>query len=264
VVPDLDFAAEHSADPRRGIYETLLVVGGRPVAAGAHVERLRASAAALYGAALPDGLDAQLVGAAGPHTLARLRIELVPPGERARSGSAGRPWPRRTAAEPALAFAATAIERTIVMPSQEVAVATVGVTGCAGPHKLLDRSWLEQIEQLAGAEVRPLLVSRSGTLLETTRANVFLVRDGVLATPQLDGSILPGTTRAVLLEHARRLGIEVREMPLTLEQLEAADVVLLSGSVRLLESARRRDRRARGTHRVLARLADALHSEVFA
>ena len=39
--------------------------------------------------------------------------------------------------------------------------------------------------------------------------------------------------REVMLEDARRLGIPVRETPLTLEDLARADVVLLSNSLRL-------------------------------
>lgn len=259
--PELDFPAPHSADAARGIYETLLVVDGRPVGAGAHLERLAASALALYGAPLPERLDAALAAAAGPHTLARLRLELVPGGEPERSVRGGRWRSRPRSVRLAAAFAVTAIERTIVLPSQQVALVTVGVSGCAGRHKLLDRSWLEQIEATAGADVRPLLVSRSGGLLESTRANVFLVRDGIVATPPLDGSILAGTARAALLEYAGRFGIQTHEVPLTLAELEAADVVLLSGSVRLLERARQRDGR-RSSSRVVARLMNEFACEM--
>jgi para-aminobenzoate synthetase/4-amino-4-deoxychorismate lyase len=131
------------------------------------------------------------------------------------------------------------------------------VSGCAGAHKLIDRSWFEQIEALAGAGVRPLLVSGSDELLETTRANVFLLRDGVLATPPLDGSILPGVVRAAVLEHARRLGIEARELPLTLAQLREAEVVLLSGSLALVARAQMRPgrRSAAAADRLAGQLA---------
>jgi len=70
---------------------------------------------------------------------------------------------------------------------------------------------------------------------ETSRANVFVLRDGILRTPPLDGAILPGVMRAVLLEEAAALGIEVHERPLTLEQLGEAEIVLLTNSIRLAE-----------------------------
>lgn len=244
--PQLDYAVAPAPDHAAGVYETLLVVNGHARQARRHLERMRTSVGALYGIALPDGIETQLARAAAGHALARLRIEITPRGS----------------ARPVVTFVAAAIERAIVLPAAEVALASVQVAGFAGAHKLLDRSWLEQIERLAGADVRPLLVSRAGALLETTRANVFLVRDGVLATPPLDGSILSGTVRAALLDHARGLGIDARELPLTLADLAQADVVLLTGSVRLLERARARD--GRRSAQVVARLSDALDTEAFA
>jgi para-aminobenzoate synthetase/4-amino-4-deoxychorismate lyase len=102
-------------------------------------------------------------------------------------------------------------------------------------------------------------VTSAGTLLETTRANVFLLRDGVLATPPADGSILAGTVRTSVLEHAARLDIEAHELPLTLAQLDEADIVLLSGSVRLLERARVRS--GRRSADAFERLAGALAAD---
>jgi para-aminobenzoate synthetase/4-amino-4-deoxychorismate lyase len=140
------------------------------------------------------------------------------------------------------------------------------VAGGNGGHKLIDRSWLREIEAHvdidadAGVGVRALLVSRSGALLETTRANVLLLRGGALATPPLDGSILPGVVRAAVLAHAQRLGIDAHELPLTLEHLRDADMVLLSGSLRLLERANVRRGNRRSAH-VAARLSEALAAD---
>jgi branched-subunit amino acid aminotransferase/4-amino-4-deoxychorismate lyase len=241
--PQYELSAPCAAQAAHGVYDTLLVVDGRPISALRHLERLRASARALYGLTLEPGLEEQLEVAAARCDLGRLRIELVP----------------HTPAPPAIGFVLGAIERAIVLPGEEVDLATVRVAGGAGAHKLLDRSWFEQIEALAGAGVRPLLVTASGELLETTRANVFLLRDGALATPPADGSILAGTVRASVLEHAARLGIEARELPLTLAQLDEADIVVLSGSVRLLERARVRG--GRRSADAFERLAGALAAD---
>jgi para-aminobenzoate synthetase/4-amino-4-deoxychorismate lyase len=239
--PQLELITAFSADRSRGVFETLLVVDGRAVAAGRHLARLQASLEALYGLALPQGAQAGLAEAAAGYALARLRLKVV----------------AQPTAPAAVGFEVERIDPAIVAPLAEATLATVRVGGGAGPHKLIDRSWFEQIEALAGAGVRPLLVANSGALLETTRANVFLLRDGVLATPPLGGSILAGTVRTAVLEHARQLGIEAHERPLTLRQLEEADMVLLSGSVRLLERARVRDGHGASV-RAAARLAGAL------
>jgi para-aminobenzoate synthetase/4-amino-4-deoxychorismate lyase len=243
--PPLDFAAVCAPAADLGVFETLLVIDGRPHLASRHLARLRASVRVLYGAALPAGLGAALAEAAEGHSLARLRVKALPHG----------------ASPPAIEIEIAPLDRAAVLPVADVTLMAVRVRGGAGAHKLIDRSWFEQIEGLAGAGVRPLLVNRSDELLETTRANVFLLRDGVLATPPLDGSILPGVVRAAVLEHARRLGIDARELPLTLAQLREADVVLLSGSLALL--ARAQVRAGRRSAAVADRLAGELAATVW-
>ena len=240
----LAFDAASAPDPARGVFETLLVRDGRPLQASRHLARLGASVRALYGVALPPGLGVALADAAAGHALVRLRVEAVPHG----------------APPPLLGVEIAPLDPAVVLPPAEVTLVCVRVKTGAGWHKLIDRSWFDQIEALAGGGVRPLLVARSGELLETTRANVFLLRGGVLATPPLDGSILPGVVRAAVLEHARRLGIAAHELPLTLKHLREADVVLLSGSLALLERAQvRGDRRSA---EAADRLAGALAGDV--
>ena len=69
-------------------------------------------------------------------------------------------------------------------------------------------------------------------MLEAARANVFAVHDGALFTPPLDGRILPGVTRARVIELAESAAIPVHERPLHRNDLLRADEVLLTGSVR--------------------------------
>jgi len=206
-----------NGDPSRGIFETALVLDGAPVMWSRHIERLRASARALYGADPGGSLD---VSAAAAVALGRLRVELVP---------AGGSFTVTARCEP--------IDPAIVLPEAEPEVVSVPVGGGFGPHKLIDRGWLDEIECSVAAGARALLVAPGGELLETTRANVLVVREGTLATPPLDGRILPGITRGFVLERAREAAIPVREGPVTLER---ADVILLTGSVRLLERRRLR------------------------
>ena len=126
-------------------------------------------------------------------------------------------------------------DAALVFPQAAPVLACVRVSAGYGPHKLTDRSWLAQIESLVPAGTRPLLVAPGDTLLETTRANVFVVRDGELSTPPLDGEILPGVMRSALLAQARRTGIPAREAPIAVDELAGADAILLTGSLRLVE-----------------------------
>jgi para-aminobenzoate synthetase / 4-amino-4-deoxychorismate lyase len=230
--PQLEFAAAPVADPSLGVFETLLVADGTAVDSPRHLARLATSLHELYGGSLPIDLHERIEAAAHGRSLARLRVDAGP------------------ARDPDGEIALADLDPSIVMPERECELVTVSVAAGFGTHKLTDRRWLEQIEAAAGEEVRPLLLTRSGALLETTRANVFLLRGGVAATPPLDGSILPGVTRAVLLERARRAAIPVHELPLTLADLRDADAVLLTSSLRLIECAR-----VRGSERSTEALA---------
>ncbi|MGH3268724.1 MAG: glutamine amidotransferase-related protein, partial [Trebonia sp.] len=76
-----------------------------------------------------------------------------------------------------------------------------------------------------------LLTDDTGELLETDRANLFAVADGVLLTPPADGRLLPGTTRAAIIQAAHDSGIKVGFKPLTLDQLQAASEVFVTNAV---------------------------------
>ena len=242
--PQFDYAAPPVADAALGVFETMLVRDGRVACLERHLERLTASVRALYRAELAPSLGAQVAGAAAGQALARLRIEVVP----------------RPDEPPAVGLDLSALADAGVGCAEEATLVTVAVAGGNGAHKLIDRSWLRQVEARVPAGVRALLVSRSGALLETTRANLLLLRDGALATPPLDGSILPGVVRGAVLAHAERLGIGAREVPLTVERLHDADMVLLSGSLALLERANVRRGRRRSAE-VAARLSEALAAD---
>jgi para-aminobenzoate synthetase/4-amino-4-deoxychorismate lyase len=221
----IDFPPAPRPDPAQGVFETLLVIDGRAVLWRRHRERLHASARALFGAEPGREMDRAVVRAAGRHPLARLRVSAVPDGD---GGFA-------------VAAAAEEIGAGVVLGEEEPEIALVRISRGFGRHKLLDRDWLAKAESMAPRGARALLVTTGDDVLESTRANVLILREGELSTPPLDGQILPGVTRALVLDRARRSGVAVREERLSLDDLRAADVVLLSGSVRLLERRTLRD-----------------------
>ncbi|MBB6680387.1 branched-chain amino acid transaminase [Aequorivita sp. 609] len=74
-----------------------------------------------------------------------------------------------------------------------------------------------------------LLLDSDGYLAEGPGANLFFEKDGVLYTPQL-GNILPGITRATVLELAEKLGMEVKLGLYTPEVLAEADSAFYCGT----------------------------------
>ncbi len=77
-----------------------------------------------------------------------------------------------------------------------------------------------------------LMLDTEGELVSATSSNVFLVREGVLFTPDLRYSGVRGVIRGEVLRAATALGIAVSEEPLWPHDVEAADEVFLTNAVR--------------------------------
>lgn len=74
-----------------------------------------------------------------------------------------------------------------------------------------------------------LMLDVEGYVAEGPGANIFMEQDGILYTPQL-GSILPGITRATVLEICGQLEIEVVEKKILPEELHGADSAFYCGT----------------------------------
>jgi len=81
-----------------------------------------------------------------------------------------------------------------------------------------------------------------GYVSEGSGENVFVVRDGVVYTPPLSSSILPGVTRKVVLTLCADLDIPVREALLPREMLYVADEVFFTGTAAEITPVRSVDR----------------------
>ena len=74
-----------------------------------------------------------------------------------------------------------------------------------------------------------LMLDHRGLVAEATGANVFLVQDGKLHTP-IPSCFLNGITRRTVIALAQHEGIEVIERDVTLEDLDKASEVFLTGT----------------------------------
>ena len=76
-----------------------------------------------------------------------------------------------------------------------------------------------------------ILYNQHGELTEAAACNVFVIKNGIVATPLLDHQKLPGITRLMLLEILRRDGsIPVQERVVHKTELEDADEVWITSS----------------------------------
>jgi para-aminobenzoate synthetase/4-amino-4-deoxychorismate lyase len=194
----------------------MLVRDGRVQAQQRHLDRLAHSIGALYGLRLPAGIGDRLrteaAALTGEH---RLRVDVVP-GEEVAVGTAA---------------VASGYRRP-------VALEPIVVPGGLGPHKWRDRGLLLAVAAryrgaISGCEQVPLLVDADGNALEGAWGNFWLLDGDALITPPADGRILPGVTRALLLELAPALGYHAREEPIALQRAHRAPVTFMTSAIRL-------------------------------
>ncbi len=224
-------------DPSKGVFETLLVVGGEPMGLDTHLTRLRWSLDEVYDADLPAGAREELIAAARGIQLGRLRLTVAPGEDRLRHD-----------------LLAGGVVPEAVFPERGAELRSHSVPGGHGPHKWVDRRGMEHPDTGPGQ-----LICDENEALEAGWANLFAVREETLWTPPADGRILPGTARAAVLAIAHAAGLDVCEQPLPAACLQSAGEVFLTNSVRGIEPADELDGTPLpGSGPISRRLADAL------
>ncbi len=102
-------------------------------------------------------------------------------------------------------------------------------------------SVLAKIEATHAGYEEAILLDHLGNVCEGTGENVFVVRDGKIATPPPAASILDGISRKSVIQIARDLGIEVHERDIARAELALADEVFLTGTAAELTPVREID-----------------------
>lgn len=76
-----------------------------------------------------------------------------------------------------------------------------------------------------------LLFNSKNELTEASASNVFVIKDGVIATPIQDNQILPGITRRLIIDILANDGsLTLEERAITLDEVSEADEVWISSS----------------------------------
>ena len=101
---------------------------------------------------------------------------------------------------------------------------------------------LMKMEAVADGYAEAIALGPDGRVSEGSGQNLFLVRDGVLITPFLDGTSLAGITRDAVITLAEDLGIPFREQLVPRESLYVADELFFTGTASEVTPVRSVDR----------------------
>jgi branched-chain amino acid aminotransferase len=104
-----------------------------------------------------------------------------------------------------------------------------------------------KMEAVANGYTDAIALGPGGLVSEGTGMNLFLVREGVLITPLLDGTSLVGITRGAVIQMAEDLGYEVSNEPVPRESLYTADEMFFTGTAAEVTPVRSVDRIPVGT-----------------
>jgi branched-chain amino acid aminotransferase len=224
------------------VFETIGTYQGRPFALDEHLQRLRHSAELVYiELGVPvEALREEVLRAirAGGHPESYVRL-IVTRGQ----GELG--LDPSLATEPCRIVVVTELHRpppedyargigTISYLTQRAADATEAAGAKIGNY-LVAVLAMRRAKQHGAKEA--LILDRDRRVLEGATSNVFVVRGGQLTTPPLSLGILPGITRGVVLQAAKRLGLSVEEVAFDLEDVKRSSEVFVTSSIRQMLAA---------------------------
>lgn len=123
---------------------------------------------------------------------------------------------------------------------QRVAPNTIPAMAKVGGNYLSGQ--LIKLEALRNGYAEGIALTTDGMVSEGSGQNLFVVHDGTLFTPTINGTLLHGITRYSILTLARDMGIPVREQELPREMLYLADEIFLTGTATEVAPVRSVDR----------------------
>lgn len=215
-----------------GLFETLAVVGGNILNWPCHLARLDYGCAKLK-ITQPDFVqtleEARTVVAGFDRCVVKIIIT---------RGNGGRGY------TPCPMTATTRIVARHEWPKEYAERERTGIRVCVAQHRLslnphlAGLKHLNRLDQvLASIELKErgtteaLVLDVDNRVIEATRCNLFIVRNGVLATPRLISSGVRGVMRDIILRLARGLNLPVEELDLTLNSLYSADELFLCNTI---------------------------------
>ncbi|MBK8913314.1 MAG: aminotransferase class IV [Phycisphaerales bacterium] len=234
-----------------GLFETMRAYQGRVFRARPHLERLANSARTLGWSSIPDigRMNDQLRQVVSATELSDARVRLT-----VTTGTL-----RQSEHEtPDLTILATAATDGLYPP--ELYARGIGMTISRWRQNPFDPitghktvSYFSRLASLREAHavgaMEALWLTIDNEVAEGAISNVFVVKEGALRTPATNLPVLPGVTRAAVLELAGILGIAAREERLQIEDVLEADELFVTNSMMELLPVIRLDSHAIGSGR---------------
>ncbi|MBB5954606.1 4-amino-4-deoxychorismate lyase [Saccharothrix tamanrassetensis] len=219
-----------------GVFETILVVDGKPRELDPHLDRLARSAAMMDlpepdRAAFERAVSLVLDNWTGGREVALKLVFTrgVEGGDGTPTGFAlGMDIPAKVIGQRADGLAAVTLDRGIEPGLAERAPWLL--LGAKSLSYAVNMAALREAERRGASEV--VFTTSSGSVLEGPTSTLIMVRGRTLTTPPSTLGILPGTTQAALFRAATREGWAVRVEPIAVDDLYEADGVFLVSSVR--------------------------------
>lgn len=222
-----------------GVFETVLVVDGKPRELRPHLERL-ARSAAMLDLPEPDLVAWEHVVSlvlerwtGGPEMVLKLVYTRGSDGDPAAVptgfalGSEVAPATLKARAE---GVAAITLERGLAPDLAERAPWLL--LGAKPLSYAMNMAAVREAHRRGAEDV--IFTATDGSILEGPTANVVLAKGRTLYTPPSNIGILPGTTQAALFRGAEKAGWAVKVEPLTVRDLVEGDGVFMASSVRKL------------------------------
>jgi len=232
-----------------GIYETLRTYGRVPFLFSEHMARLRRSA--------------ELIALPVPFTDAELRAEIDRTCAACEVADTDDLYIRmlltRGVGDLTYNLGATPVPSLIIIVkplkpfpernyTEGIRVALVDVrrnhTSALNPtiksNNLLNNALAMQEAYRRGAD-EALMLNQAGQVTECSQSNVFIVKDGALATPPLSAGLLPGITRQFVLDLAWKIGVPASERQLSAKDVAESDEVFITGTTREITPVTRID-----------------------
>ncbi len=212
------------------VYEFFASYHNRIFAMEAHLDRLERSLNALSF----DPIDREMIRRAIEETHHKAGIERAGIYLQISRGVAPRNHAFPAETEPQIVITVRPVPK-IPQPVMEDGAEVITVTDIRWGRcdiktiQLLPNSWAKQQAIEAGAH-DAIFISSDGVVREGTACNVFIVANGTLLTHPLTNNILPGITRAYLIDICRNRDMPVRETFFDLSTMLAADEVFLTGT----------------------------------